>query len=129
MRLSGLIIPLVFFGTNLLAVEQFGKSAQGEIAVSGTVEKLCQEKGCWMIIKDGSTEVRVTFKDYGFFVKPSVMGKSITAQGNLVQKETSKAEAVHYLMDQGMSRKEAEKKGEAKKELTFVATGVAVKGV
>lgn len=149
MRFAHYVLLFPLFASSLFAAENYGvlptikaasplaqavknfdgkNSSTKEIAVTGTVEKLCQEKGCWMVIKDGDTQVRVTFKNYGFFVKPTVMGKAVTAQGVLIQKDISKAEAIHYLVDQGMSRQEAEKVGVAKKEMTFVASGVVVSG-
>lgn len=35
------------------------------IVISATVKEVCQRKGCWMIVADGKTKMRVTFKDYG----------------------------------------------------------------
>ncbi|MBK6732010.1 MAG: DUF4920 domain-containing protein [Bacteroidetes bacterium] len=43
--------------------------------VKGTVTSVCQNKGCWMKLDLGNGEsMRVTFKDYGFFVPKEKQG-------------------------------------------------------
>lgn len=96
--------------------------------VSGTVESVCQAKGCWMKVKtaDGQT-MRVTFKDYGFFVPKDIAGKTVVFDGEAKMKTTSVAELKHYAEDAGKSKEEIAKITEPKRELTFVADGVIVK--
>jgi len=95
--------------------------------VSGVVESVCQVKGCWMKVKmdDGQT-MRVTFKDYGFFVPKDLAGKTVVFEGNAKTKTTSVDELRHYAEDAGKSKEEVAKITEAKTELTFVANGVLV---
>ena len=96
------------------------------LTVTGVALKVCKKKGCWMIIKDGDKEVRVTFKDYGFFVDQNLIGKKIKAEGVLETKEMSKSQVAHYLKDEGMSKEEAKKIAQAKTTFRFVASGVVV---
>ncbi|RFS16781.1 DUF4920 domain-containing protein [Emticicia sp. C21] len=95
--------------------------------VSGVVESVCQVKGCWMKVKleDGQT-MRVTFKDYGFFVPKDIAGKTVVFEGNAKTKTTSVDELRHYAEDGGKSKEEIAKITEPKTELTFVANGVLV---
>lgn len=95
--------------------------------VSGVVESVCQVKGCWMKVKleDGQT-MRVTFKDYGFFVPKDIAGKTVVFEGNAKTKTTSVDELRHYAEDGGKSKEEVAKITEPKTELTFVANGVLV---
>jgi hypothetical protein len=47
--------------------------------VSGQIKEVCTNKGCWfaMELPNGSS-MRVTFKDYGFFIPTSPLPTSIT---------------------------------------------------
>lgn len=49
----------------LTAPERYNGST---LAVEGTVDQVCAKKGCWMTLKSGAREMRITFEDYGFFV-------------------------------------------------------------
>ena len=97
------------------------------VKVEGEVESVCQAAGCWMKIKlaDGKT-MRVTFKDYGFFVPKDISGKKVIFEGTPSIKTTSVAELKHYAEDAGKSKEEIAKINEPKTELSFVANGVLV---
>lgn len=96
--------------------------------VTGTVESVCQMKGCWMKVRlpEGQT-MRVTFKDYGFFVPKDIVGKTVVFAGTASQKTTSVADLKHYAQDAGKSKEEIAKITEPEKALAFVADGVIVK--
>lgn len=102
----------------------FDPSKPAPVLVKGKVEKVCQAKGCWMNIKDGEKSVRVTFKNYGFFVDKKLFGKTVLAQGVFDQKEISVKDQKHYLKDEGRPQSEIDKIKEPKVEISFVATGV-----
>ena len=108
------------------AIKNFKSGKPTQLTVSGKVQKVCVKKGCWMVIEEGGQKVRVTFKDYGFFVPQKLLGNSILAEGELVEKTISKEEAAHYLEDEGASPEKIAK-AKAKKTYRFVATGVEVK--
>ena len=50
--------------------------AVDKVKINGKIEECCKVKGCWMTMKlaDGS-DMRITFKDYGFFVPKDIDGK------------------------------------------------------
>jgi hypothetical protein len=77
-----------------------------------------------MILKDGATEVRVTFKDYGFFVPSALKGRTVVIQGVLTEEVTSEKDRKHYLEDAGASQAEIDAIKGDKRELAFEATGV-----
>ena len=97
------------------------------IKIEGEVESVCQAAGCWMKIKtvNGQT-MRVTFKDYSFFVPKDIAGKKVVFDGIPSIKSTSVVELQHYAADAGKSKEEIAKITEPKTELTFVAEGVLV---
>jgi hypothetical protein len=97
------------------------------IAVTATVKEVCQKKGCWMILTDGSTKVRVTFKDYGFFMPTDLAGHRVVVEGVLTEEVLSEADARHYAEDAGKSKEEVARIKGDQRELSFEATGVRVR--
>jgi hypothetical protein len=96
--------------------------------VIGTVEEVCQAKGCWMIIPTGEGHtMRVTFKDYGFFVPKDIAGKQVIISGKAHKSTTSVEELKHYAEDAGKSKEEIAKITSPVTELAFEADGVIVK--
>ena len=68
--------------------------------VSGEVEAVCQKKGCWMNIKNANGEsMRVTFKDYAFFMPMDCAGKTAIVEGVAKIEETSIADLKEYAKD------------------------------
>lgn len=110
-----------------LSQKMAGKEAM-EAKVTGTVESVCQVKGCWMKVKlaDGET-MRVLFKDYAFFVPKDIAGKTVVFEGEAQKKVVSVEHLQHYALDAGKSKEEISKITEPKDELTFIAEGVIVK--
>lgn len=74
----------------------------GPIKVEARVEKVCQKKGCWFSLKsEGVKEtIRVTMKDYKFFVPRNAMGLPAELEGTLVKKEIPQKDAQHYANDE-----------------------------
>ncbi|MCB0737893.1 MAG: DUF4920 domain-containing protein [Bacteroidetes bacterium] len=109
-------------------VNQLGDKETLNIKVTGTVKNVCKVKGCWMTMELPTGEdMRVTFKDYGFFVPKDCNGKTAIAQGTVTKTVTSVADLRHFAKDEGASDEEIEKITEPKEELTFVADGVILK--
>ena len=92
--------------------------------VMAEVVDVCSAKGCWIVLKDGDVEVRVSFKDYGFFVPSSLKGKTVRVQGVLSEERISEADRRHYAEDAGMSDEQIEQIVGDTVEFTFEATGV-----
>jgi hypothetical protein len=96
--------------------------------VEGTVESVCKVKGCWMKVKTGDGQtMRVTFKDYGFFVPKDIVGKTVVVEGTAENTTTPVAKLRHYAEDAGKPKEEIEKITAPETALTFVADGVIVK--
>jgi Domain of unknown function (DUF4920) len=94
------------------------------VVVEGVVTTACERKGCWMQLQPAAgaeQTVRVTFKDYGFFVPLDSKGMKARAEGVTTVKKLSKAEADH-LVEEGAKLKRTEDGGAI--EVSFVANGV-----
>lgn len=107
-------------------ISRLGDSDSLQVKVRGTVQSVCQAKGCWMNINDGSTaaETFVKFKDYGFFMPKEISGREVIMEGYAYQEETSVEELRHYAEDEGKSKEEIEAITEPVTELKFMASGV-----
>ncbi len=97
------------------------------VKIAGTVDAVCQMKGCWMNIKSADAnnpEMMVKFKDYGFFVPKDIAGRKVIMQGVAYREITPVDELRHYAEDAGKSKEEIEAITEPKEELKFMASGV-----
>ena len=96
--------------------------------VLGKINEVCTNKGCWfaMELPNGSS-MRVTFKDYGFFIPTNSQGFPITIEGVATLSETDVETLRHYAEDQGKSKEEVAAITLPKKEITFEASGVLIK--
>lgn len=107
---------------------KMGNEDKMNAKVTGTVESVCQVKGCWMKVKlDNGETMRVMFKDYGFFVPKDLSGKTVVFEGEAQKKLVPVEHLQHYAQDAGKSKEEIAKITEPKQELTFIADGVLVK--
>jgi len=105
--------------------DAYTKSA---VVVEGKIEKLCTMKGCWMQIAPANdkaaTGVRVTFKDYGFFVPTTAQGWTARAEGVAEVKTLSKEEAEHL---EGEGARLSRNADGTAREVSFVASGVELR--
>ena len=139
MRMQKLSLVLVLLASNVFAGEVVTRGAaispeakaiplaqlleqpeaytKDPVVVEGVIAAACTRKGCWMQLGG----LRVTFKDYGFFIPLDAKGMKARAEGVAVVKTLSKAEADH-LEEEGakLTRRED---GTAL-EVSFVANGV-----
>ncbi len=98
------------------------------IKITGTITSVCQHKGCWMQVDiGGGKAMRVTFKDYAFFVPKNISGKTVILDGHAYNTTTSVAQLRHYAQDAGKSEAEISKITEPEVNLAFEARGVIVK--
>ena len=99
-----------------------------EVKISSTAKEVCVKKGCWMKIDLANGDLmRVTFKDYGFFVPKDAAGKTAIMQGVAKKEEVSVDDLKHLAEDAGQSEAEINAITEPQVELTFVADGVIIK--
>ncbi len=113
-------VPLVSLSEALNDIDQF---LDQSVIVEGKVRQVCQMKGCWMqlVPKSATTGVRVTFKDYGFFVPKESEGLIARLEGTFKRIAFSKKQADHF-SEEGVQLKR-NPDGTAT-EVSFVAVGV-----
>ena len=112
--------------TELLST--LGSNDSIAVKVTGPVNACCQAKGCWMTMDLGNEqEMRVRFKDYGFFVPKDAGGKIATVEGWAHREEISVDMLRHYAEDAGKDQEEIMGITEPEVQITFMADGVILK--
>jgi hypothetical protein len=108
---------------------KMGSSDSLAIKITGKVKEVCQKKGCWMTLvsdQPGQPEMRVTFKDYAFFMPKDLSGKHVVIDGFAFVEVTSVDDLRHYAEDGGKSKEEIAAITEPKREVAFEAAGVVI---
>ncbi|MBY0554399.1 DUF4920 domain-containing protein [bacterium] len=106
------------------AMGQFKKDPKKTFLIEAQVDKVCQKSGCWMTLKSKTSDLRITFKDYSFFVPLTLAGKTVLVEGTLNAKKLTLAQTKHYVEDEGG---DPSKVTEAKTDYQMIASGVVVK--
>jgi hypothetical protein len=107
-------------------LEDFERFSNETVIVEGEVGEVCQMKGCWMaLVAEGAApRIRVTFKDYAFFVPKDTTGCTARLEGEFHRNVLSKDDADH-LEGEG-AKLERHPDGTAT-EISFVASGVELR--
>lgn len=92
-----------------------------QVKLTATIDEVCQAKGCWMTLKGGQ-KVRVTFKDYAFFVPKDASGREVVVEGVAIANVLSEDEARHFAEDAGKPYDPS-----MLKEISIVANGVLIR--
>lgn len=99
-----------------------------EVVLEAKINECCKKKGCWMNVAVNEEEsMKVTFKDYGFFVpKEGVEGMTAIMRGVATWDTITVEMLQHYAEDGGATTEEIEAITEPELALTFVADGVVI---
>lgn len=104
-------------GTALSQSSDYTGNAQ---KFSGRVTKVCQAKGCWMVLAEGEAHARVMFGKDDFFIPTDTSGDAVV-YGTLEAKIMSEKMAKHLADDAGQDSSKIE--GDTK-EYQIMATSV-----
>ena len=85
------------------------------IVTTGTVTSVCQEMGCWMEIKDDSSEAHIKMAGEKFYVPKTSAGHKARVQGTLVDVAGS---------DEECAQEAAKQTGKQVAKVQLEATGV-----
>lgn len=109
------------------ALKNFSQFDGKELIVSAQVQNVCRQKGCWMSLGEwDDQEIRVRFKDYGFFVPITLVGKNVLVKGKLERKKIDVGMLRHLKEDAGASPEEIAQVTQSAHEYTFTSVGVKV---
>jgi hypothetical protein len=108
------------------AISDVEKYAGKPIKIEGEIKDVCQAKGCWLVVTDGERAMRVSFKDYGFFVPKDAAGKKVVLEGTVEKKTISEMHAQHIAQESKEKTDPSTIKG-PQQIITMVATGVEIR--
>jgi hypothetical protein len=109
----------------LATVLAAGKDVSKEpVQVSGTVDSVCQKKGCWLVMKDGEAQARILMKDHAFNVPMDSKGKPVVVEGTIEARNFTEAQVKHLEKDAGG---DPAKVGGERTEFVLTATGLELK--
>jgi hypothetical protein len=94
------------------------------VKFTAKVNKVCQNKGCWMRLDLGEMESFVKFKDYGFFMPKDIAGQEVIVQGKAFVEETSVEDLKHFAEDGGKTKEEIDAITEPELSFSFISEGV-----
>jgi hypothetical protein len=98
------------------------------VKLVGTVNSSCQKKGCWMKMDLGQgEELRVSFKDYGFFVPKNLDGETAIVDGYAFVDTLDVDFLKHLAEDAGKTEEEIAAINEPEISVNYVANGVIIK--
>lgn len=104
-----------------------GNQDSAKVKLVGTADAVCQAKGCWLTMKTPEgQEMRVRFKDYGFFVPKDIAGKIVVINGWAHREQVPVSDLQHYAKDAGKSDKEVAAITKPEEQLNFEADGVLI---
>lgn len=99
-----------------------------KVKLSGVVNSSCQKKGCWMKMDMGNgEEMRVSFRDYGFFVPTNLGGEEAVIEGVAYIDTIDVQFLKHLAEDAGKSQEEIDAISEPEISVNFTADGVIIK--
>ncbi|WP_079721398.1 DUF4920 domain-containing protein [Salegentibacter holothuriorum] len=117
--------------TKAEALKQFESLKPGDtidLKFASKIKTVCKKKGCWMILElPQEEEVRITFKDYGFFVPKDSENTDVIVQGKAFLNEMSVEDQKHYAEDEGRSEAEIAAITSPEISRAFIANAVLLK--
>lgn len=112
------------------ALEKFNSLKPGdtlELKFASKINSVCKKKGCWMTLELPEEEVRVTFKDYGFFVPKDSENTEVIVEGKAFINEMSVEDQKHFAEDEGKPETEIAAITSPQTTKAFIANGVLLK--
>lgn len=96
-------------------------AGKDNLLIEGTAVDLCRRDGGWVVLSDGSRQIRVLAKDHGFSVDPDGIGAWTRAEGRLVPVGMD-AESISHMEHESQRPELMPEKAGAR--FQFVATGI-----
>jgi hypothetical protein len=108
-------------------IQMMNNSDSVYVTFKSEILAACQVSGCWMDLDLGNEQqIKVTFKDYEFFIPLESKGKTATIEG-YAKKEVIPVDLLrHYAEDDGKSQEEIDAITEPEMAYVFEAVGVII---
>lgn len=97
-----------------------------DVILTGTIVDVCRKKGCWIVVSDGTSQMRVTFRDYSFFLPTDSFNRRVIIRGVVTVETIDEETAKHYAEES--SGEDPDAIDGPQQVVTMVASGVLVTG-
>ena len=94
------------------------------VRVEGTVKDVCQKMGCWMVISEGDTSMRITTKDHKFFVAKDGAGSKCHIEGEVIARQKDPERTAHFESETSEGAPIPEKETEGDTVYEIVASSI-----
>lgn len=126
------IYGAAFTPEHILQANELTSKMSGKDSIQATVKaevlESCQAKGCWMDVKMANSSMKVTFRNYGFFLPiENLQEREVIFTGTAKRELISVEDQRHYAKDAGKTDAEIAAITTPAEELRFVADGVILK--
>ncbi len=113
------------------AVARVDDHSGDPVCIVAKIGDVCRNRGCWMLLTDGTHKVRVRFTASaqctdGFLVPRNAAGHEVYARGVLKRDTIPEDLARHYAEEQGKATDEIERIVGPQPAISMVATGVMI---
>ena len=102
------------------------KFVDQNVLVEGKVTDVCQKAGCWMVITDDETTMRVLMKEHGFAVDKGGTGATCRVEGTIVAREIDPEFVAHLESESTNVEAMPEKNAEGNIVYELNASGVSM---
>jgi len=122
--------PFTLTDTPITSAELLKDPAQYDgktIMVEGPIADVCQKAGCWLVLAEGDTSIRVRTKAHKFLVAKDSTGQTARLEGVIQSTKVDAKKVAHY--ESESVNKEIIPEKQAKSDVIFelIASGVAIK--
>ncbi len=98
------------------------------VKLTGEVSQVCQNSGCWFILREGDQNVRITSKGYKYFVPSDAPGMTAVVEGVLAVQTLAIKAAQHYEDDAAAATgKPAKQILAPQREISIASIGLEMK--
>lgn len=122
------LLGVEFDKTKAMSASEFLTAFEGkdsmQAMIAGTIDEVCQKKGCWMTMDLGNGQTMRISYDYKFLMPLNSAGLPIVINGMAYVDTVSVEDQKHYLKDAEASQEEIDAITEPEINLSFLATGV-----
>ncbi len=105
---NGSAKPVATFGAAVakgpsIALTEAAKHKGQSVVTEGTVTRVCQERGCWLALREGTTDAVIRMHGHTFFVPTTSSGKHARVEGTVMLmkdgRECDEMEAEHAQLE------------------------------
>ena len=92
------------------------------VLIESRVGQVCKVKGCFFMAMEGTLAVRVSFRDYSFFIPTDSGNKTVVFAGEVMKRALTPEQVAHFKKDAG----DTELAMQAGEVFEIVASGIKV---